>query len=355
MVAGGAGFGDGGAVEKGDGGGLGFFFKIGEVHEAADGGFGDGAAAIDIFAAVEGGDESPVVGLFDFAGEGVVVALGAIDAGAVDDGGDGLGDLLVFIFALVEEPGGALGGVGSGFEKGAHRFGPGPVVAEGVFEEGPPALVAAAVFAAVFEAAAHEEDVPKLAHVQGVGLGGEEAVDEVGAPGSGGGLEKGVLFGGAGDASGEVEGDAARPGAVVEGRRRGEAALLPSLAGEGVHGFGDGGEGAGWGRRGGWGGGGGQGEGGDVVADGGALGFGDLLFGGHVGIRAGSEHLVEGAGLGVARDEDGALVAALEEGLGGIEFEAAFLFEGAVALGALAVEERLQLGGPEGGGVGGGG
>ena len=118
--------------QHGHDGRLRFLLQVREIHEPADGRFGHRRrAALDVLAAVERGDQAPVMGLLDLAGERMIVALGTIDPRAVDDRRDRLGDLLVLVPPLVEEPDRALvrGPFGPGRDDRADDLVPRPVLA----------------------------------------------------------------------------------------------------------------------------------------------------------------------------------------------------------------------------------
>ena len=241
LVAGGPGFRHGVSGQEGDGGGLRFLVQVREIDEAPDSGLTHAAGAFHVFAAVEGGDEAPVVALFDLAGQRVVVALGAIDLRAVNEGSDGFGDLLVFVAAFVEEPRRAFGFrlvFRAGRQQIAHGFIPWTVVPEIVFKKVPPAVFAATVLVAVPLAASHQEGIPQLAHPYRIVVGSQQTVHEGRAARVGRGLMEFSQFGGRGDAPGEIQGDAPRPGGVVHGVGRSQSPLGPAFGQEGVHGQG---------------------------------------------------------------------------------------------------------------------
>ena len=77
---------------------------------AAVGAFGDAWAVggFDIEAAVEEGDESPVVALLDLGGDGMVVALGALDLLAEEGAGGADGHVVMAVLLFVKEAGGAV-------------------------------------------------------------------------------------------------------------------------------------------------------------------------------------------------------------------------------------------------------
>ena len=86
--------------------------------------------------------------LLDLSGEGMVMALRAVDVRAIDDWRNGLGDELMLIAALVEKPrcSLALGFLRAGDQKIAHCLIPWAIGAKGVFEKSPPAVLGATVF-----------------------------------------------------------------------------------------------------------------------------------------------------------------------------------------------------------------
>ena len=87
----------------------GFTFKVGKFVVAAAGAFSDAGAfgGFDVKAATEEGDESPVMTLFDFGSDGMVMALGALDLFSEEGTGDAGGDFAVVIKLIVNEPRGA--------------------------------------------------------------------------------------------------------------------------------------------------------------------------------------------------------------------------------------------------------
>ena len=211
----------------------------------------------------------------------------------------------------------------------------------------------ASVLAGPAFGASHEEVVPELAHANGILCGIEQALDGL-ATFVGGG-RAGECFGllRRWDASGEVEGSASEPSGIGEGGRGFEGAAHPALLEEGID--------CGW----------------DVIEVTGLSGYSDgvdwsgrrlrqvrdplsdcfsfegwkLLFGRHVWVAAFGEHGEERACLGVAGFHDGTGISAFEECGEVIEFEAGFLFDGAVTLYAVSVEEGLDAGVPRGASV----
>ena len=89
------------------------------------------------------------------------------------------------------------------------------------------------------------------------------------------------------------------------------------------------------------------GQGGDPFPNDLAIGIRELLLGRHVLIGIGREILKEPALLRLSRHHHRAVVAPLQHGRGRVEFQPAMLFDGAMALHALQVEEGLHLGRPE--------
>lgn len=369
FVLGGPIFAHGFAVKENEFGGEGAFAEVGVVDEAADGGLGHGAAGVGagVFAAVERGDHAPVMALLDFGNERVAVALGAFDLHAERDGREGFGYDLMIVAALEDEPFGAgvFGMHGAGEDDLANDLVPGTVAREGGFEEARPGFVGFAAVAMGFGGfvdAAHENDVEDFAHVDGILRTGEKLVDQCGAIWLCG---EGGEFGLSWNAADQIEVNAAGEGGVVGGLGGFDAKLFPTGFDEVIDDAGgigfprpirnDGGFGGGEDLR---------VEGNlicgrkllDPAGDDGDLFVVELLaFGGrHFGIGAGMEDLDEAAFARVAGDDNGAVVAAFENGGRGAEVDAGFLFHASVALGAVVGEDGFDVCVPKGAGCGAG-
>ena len=197
---------------------IGFPFEVGELIVATVGAFGNAGAfgGFDVEAAIEEGDESPVVALLDFGSNGVVVALGALDLFAKKGAGSARGHFLVVIALVVEEPGGAIFDLlgGAGDEEVPSNLIPGAVGFEGPAEVVEPGLSFAAVTLSGFSAV-EEDDVESLGEMFGVLFGFGEAVDEGVSFVRIWVFEEGLSLFGFGNAAEEVEVDSADEGGVV--------------------------------------------------------------------------------------------------------------------------------------------
>ena len=313
----------------------GFAFEVGELVVAAVGPFGDAKAfgSLDVEAAAEEGDEAPVVTLFDLGRDGVVVALGALDLLTEESAGGANGHIVMAVALFVEEAGGAvfLFGIRAGDDEVAADLIPGAVGFEGPAEVVEPGFAVVAICGAV-----EEDDVKNLGEVGGVFRGSGELVDEGVAVGLG---EEGLKFVGFGDSSEEVEVEAAGEGGAVGGLGRGNLFVLPFLGGEVVDDAGgiEGGVGENEldGRF--------DFESDDPGFEGVDFFRGELLLGRHVGVGIDLDDLVERALFGVAGDEGGFGFAAFDGGGEGAEVKPALLFYAAVALGAVLLNDGVDL------------
>ena len=188
-----------------------------------------GTAAFGVHAVCEGG-HAVVVELGPFI-EGVIVALGADDAGAEEDL-DGVGEVIEFVFvALIEADAAAVPSAAFGGEEFLDELVVGSVGLELFLH---PFLIGFGGDA-TFDVVGEAEDVgPVVEEVAGVAVAGEEGVDEFGAFLGVVGLDEGVALFDGGNAAGDVEVEAADEDVIGGGGIGLEAVFLPVGGEEGV-------------------------------------------------------------------------------------------------------------------------
>ncbi len=209
----------------------GFTFEVGELIVAAVGALGDARPlrSFDVEAAAKEGNEAPVVTLFDFGSDGVVVALGALDLFAEESAGGADGHLVMAVALLVEEAGGTVFHLGfwTGDDEIESDLIPGTVAFEGPAEVVEPGLAIAPVFGAI-----EEDDVEDLGEMVGVFPGFGEAINEGVSFFRIRVVEKGLGFVGFGSAAEEVEVDPADEGGVVGREGGSDLFFLPFFGDE---------------------------------------------------------------------------------------------------------------------------
>ena len=294
------------------------------------------------------------MGLLDLTGERMVVALGAVDAGAVDERGDSLGDRLMVVAPLVEKPRRPLVVCArrSGDEDLADDAVPGAVGAEGMLEIRPPAAAPAALLARFPFSPPHQEHIPQLAHPHGMLVGIEEPIDQRRAPRFGWtrGLEKVALLGRGRDPSGQIEPHASAPSGIVDRRSRLHALPRPRLRHQHVDRLGHRREGSRFRRLPGGASGGlssGALQGGDPGPDDALLVVGELFVGGHVRLGPLREIHEQRAQVRLPREHDRTAIPPGKHGGRGVELQAAMLLDRPVALHAVPIEEGLHPRRPE--------
>ena len=281
------------------------------------------------------------MGLLDFAGERVVVALGTVNPRAVNDRGDRLGDLLMLVAALVEEPDCALvrGPFGPSRDHRADDRVPRPMLLVGTLQKGVPAAGLPPILAAI-AAPAHEQGVPDLAEVASRFGTVHQPIDQgrplIGRPT----VKKRGRFLRRWNAAYEIDRHAANERAIVAECRGLNIVRLPARSEEAID----------RGRR---------LRGNLCLYDCRCLGFiavgdpgphlGDvgvrqLFFRRHVRIGTGRQHANDFAFIRLAHDGDRPVVVALPKCRRRIEPQPRFLVERPVALHAIPIEHRLYIG-----------